>query len=319
MTIQKPALLQLLPFSIPEAGDRLRAHFDVIEAWTSPDRETAISGRENDILAMTTSALTTTPAALIDRMPNLRAICSFGVGYDSIDVKHAQQKGIQVSNTPDILNDCVADIAFGLLLAAARRLGHGDRYVRNGLWGGDTAFPLGVRVSGKKLGIVGLGRIGAAIARRAGGFDMKVRYHNRNPRPDSLLVYEPSLLELARWSDFLVIATVGGPSTRHMINKEVLEALGPKGIIVNIARGSVIDEAALVDALVAGRLGGAGLDVYEDEPRVPDALKALDNVVLVPHIASATAETRQAMAELVLKNVEAFATQGTVLTAVPPL
>src|SRR5690606_18700656 len=177
--------------------------------------------------------------------------------------------------------------------------------------------PLGTKVSHKKLGIVGLGRIGMAIAQRAAGFDMEIRYHNRGPRNDVSYGYEASLADLAGWSDFLVVATVGGDATRRLIDAQVLKALGPNGIIINIARGSVIDEAALVQALVSGELGGAGLDVYEAEPTVPDALKTLDNVVIVPHIASATNETRKAMADLVLDNVDAFATTGKVITPVP--
>lgn len=319
MTSKKPALLQLLPFPFPHTQERLAKHFDVIELWKAPDAQAAIDARKDEIAVLVTSAMTPTRADLIDQLPNLKAICSQGVGYDAIDVKHAQQKGIQVSNTPDVLNDCVADLAFGLLLATARKLGHAERYVRAGQWGGDIAFPLGTKVSHKKLGIVGLGRIGMAIAQRATGFDMEVRYHNRRQREDVTLGYEPSLTELASWSDFLVVATVGGASTRKLIDQQVLRALGPKGILINISRGSVIDEQAMVAALVSGELGGAGLDVYESEPTVPDALKTLDNVVILPHIASATNETRLGMLNLVLDNVDAYATTGKLLTPVPAL
>lgn len=320
MNTSKPALLQMLPFStVPYSSERLSKHFDVIELWNAPDAQAAIADRKDDITALVTSAMTSTPADLIDALPNLKAICSNGVGYDAIDVRHAQSKGIQVSNTPDVLNDCVADMAFGLLLATARKLGHAERYVRAHQWGSADGFPLGTRVSGKKLGIVGLGRIGQAIAQRAAGFDMEIRYHNRRQRDDVTLSYEASLIDLASWADFLVVATVGGPSTRHLINADILKALGPQGIIINIARGSVIDEAALVNALSSGELGGAGLDVYEAEPTVPEALKSLDNVVIAPHIASATSETRKAMADLVLDNVDAFATTGKVITPVPAL
>lgn len=319
MTTQKRALLQLLPFPFPDAHDRLSRHFDVIELWKAADPTATIAARRDEIVALVTSAMTSTRAELMESLPKLAAICSLGVGYDAIDVKHAQQKGIQVSNTPDVLNDCVADLAFGLLLATARRLGQAERYVRADLWGTGTPFPLGVKVSHKKLGIVGLGRIGKAIAQRASGFDMEVRYHNRNERHDTNLKYEPSLEKLAEWADFLVVATVGGDSTRRLIGKEVLGALGPKGAIINIARGTVIDEQALVEALVSGELGGAGLDVYVDEPNVPNDLKKLDNVVIVPHIASATTETRKAMANLVLDNVDAFATTGKLITPIPAL
>ncbi|KAA0911458.1 2-hydroxyacid dehydrogenase [Pusillimonas sp. ANT_WB101] len=319
MTNKKPTLIQLAAIVHADTEAKLAKHYNVVQLKNGSDNDAAIAAVRDEAVVMVTSATQSTPADLIDQFPNLRAICSFGVGYDSIDVKHAQQKGIQVSNTPDVLDDCVADHAFGLLLATARNLGYADRYVRDNLWGSGTRFPLGVKVSHKKLGIVGLGRIGLAIAQRAAGFDMEIRYHNRKPRNDTKLGYEPSLHELAQWADFLVIATVGGPTTRGLIDAKVLKALGPKGILINISRGSVIDEAALVQALQDGVVGGAGLDVYEEEPKVPDALKTMDNVLLAPHIASATVETRIAMAELVFDNVDAYATTGKVKTPIPTL
>ena len=318
-TSSKPALLQIFPLNLPYAQERLSRNFEVIEAWKAADLAALASQHKDQIQAIVTSATTPTSAALIDSLPNLKAICSQGVGYDAIDVKHAQSKGIQVSNTPDVLNDCVADLAFGLLLATARNLGHADRYVRANQWGSGTSFPIGTQVSHKKLGIVGLGRIGMAIAQRASGFSMDIRYHNRNQRNDVPYGYMASLTDLASWADFLIIATVGGPNTRGLINAEVLKALGPKGAIVNISRGSVIDQAAMVKALAAGELGGAGLDVYEAEPTVPDELKTMDNVVLTPHIASATSETRKAMIDLVLDNVDAYASTGKVITPIPAL
>ncbi|RTZ47716.1 2-hydroxyacid dehydrogenase [Candidimonas sp. SYP-B2681] len=319
MTTSKPVLLQLLPFPFPESQARLIQSFKVIELWKEADADATIAAHQHEIVALITSAMTPTRADLIDKLPNLRAICSNGVGYDAIDVKYAQEKGIQVSNTPDVLNDCVADLALGLLLATARKLALGDRYVRANQWGTDLKFPLGAKVSGKKVGIIGLGRIGMAIAQRVAGFDMEIRYHNRNARTDVGYGYEASLVNLAKWADFLIVATVGGASTRQLVNQEVLKALGPNGILINIARGSVVDENAMVNALVSGELGGAGLDVYESEPKVPDALKTLDNVVLVPHIASATTETRKAMADLVLDNAEAFASTGKIITPIPAL
>lgn len=314
-----PALLQLLPLNLPQAHERLAKNYKLIELWKESDPKAAIVRHKDDIQVVVTSAMTPTPAELIDALPQLKAICSQGVGYDAIDVKHAQGKNIQVSNTPDVLNDCVADLTFGLLLAAARKLGHAERYVRDNLWGTDAQFPLGTKVSHKKLGIVGLGRIGMAIAQRAAGFNMEIRYHNRSERNDVPYGYQASLLDLATWADFLVIATVGGDGTRHLVNAQVLKALGPNGMIINISRGSVIDETALIDALSSGELGAAGLDVYQNEPNIPDALKALDNVVLVPHIASATTETRAAMIALVLDNVDAFAATGKVVTPIPAL
>jgi len=202
------------------------------------------------------------------------------------------------------------------MLDTARRVSEADRYVRAGHWQQPNSFPLSTRVSGKKLGIVGLGRIGQAIAKRSSGFDMSVRYHNRRPRKDVPWHYEPSLIELAHWADILVVAAVGGDETRGLINHAVMDALGPRGILINIARGSVVDERALVKALQESRLGGAGLDVFENEPSVPQALTGMNQVVLTPHVASATRETREAMLALTLDNILHFQQTGALLTPV---
>lgn len=255
-------------------------------------------------------------AALQASLPSLRVISNFGVGLDKLDLASAAAKGIAVGYTPDVLNDCVADLAVALMLDVARRTVESDRFVRAGRWP-EGGFGLGRQVSGARLGIVGLGRIGQTIARRVAGFDMPVRYHARHPVPGVPWDHEPSLLTLARWCDFLVVIVSGGAGTRHLVNDEVLNALGPQGFLVNVSRGSVIDEAALVKALQEGRIAGAGLDVYEDEPNVPPALMALDNVVLLPHIASNTHETRQAMAERVLANLRGFFRDGRMLSPAP--
>jgi hydroxypyruvate reductase len=243
-------------------------------------------------------------------------ISSFGVGYDALDVAAVRERGIPVGYTPDVLNDCVADTAFGLVMDVARRFSAADRFVRRGEWT-KSQFPLATQVSGKRLGIVGLGRIGRVVAKRAGGFDMEVRYHNRRVVNDVPYGYEPTLAGLAQWADFLVVISAGGAATRHLVNAQVLEALGPEGFLVNVSRGSVVDEEALVQALRDRKIAGAGLDVYEDEPHVPTALFDLDNVVLLPHIASGTHETRRAMAELVLRNLSTFFATGQVPVAVP--
>lgn len=301
----------------PTANRRLADEYDVLELWQQADRAAALARHGKGVTALVTSANFGADAALIDALPDLKAICSWGVGYETIDVDAARKRGVLVSNTPDVLTDCVADLAWGLLISGARRMAQGDRFVRAGQWGQvHGSIPLGTRVSGKNLGIIGLGRIGEAIARRGDGFDMQVRYHNRRRRDDVSYGYESSLADLARWADFLVVATVGGPSTRHLVNQEVLEALGPKGLIINIARGPVIDEAALVAALQAGKLGRAALDVFEHEPSVPDALKASDDTVLLPHIGSATFETRMAMENLMLDNLASFFKTGDVITPV---
>jgi lactate dehydrogenase-like 2-hydroxyacid dehydrogenase len=301
----------------PTANDRLAQDYDIIELWKYPDREAALAEHGKGITALVTSANFGCSAELINALPDLKAICSWGVGYETLDIEAAHKRGIQVSNTPDVLTDCVADLTWGLMLAAARRIAFGDRFVRNGQWGQvHGSIPLGSRVSGKKLGIVGLGRIGQAIAKRGTGFDMDVRYHSRRQRDDVSYTYEPSLVELAKWADFLVVATVGGAATYHLISREVLEALGPKGTVINIARGPVIDEEALIEALNSGKLGSAALDVFEHEPTVPEALKANDNIVLLPHIGSATQETRREMENLMISNLESFLATGEVITPV---
>ena len=244
-------------------------------------------------------------AALIGQLPALELISVMGVGYDGVDVAAARARGIVVTHTPDVLNDDVADLALGLMLCAARQLPAADRYVREGAWAARGPMPLQRKMSGARLGIVGMGRIGQAIATRAAAFGMAIAYTARSPRVAVPWRFVPEVLALAEQSDFLVLITPGGAGTRHMVNAEVLRALGKKGILVNVARGSVVDEAALVQALEDGVIGGAALDVFEDEPRVPARLMALPNVVLVPHIGSATTATRQAMADLAFANLQA--------------
>jgi len=304
----RPVLLQtvaLLPWLERQLAERYTVH-RLPPAGAERDAFLAARGAEFD--GLVTSAATGFDAALLQALPKLRVVSSFGVGLDKMDLPAASERSIPVGYTPDVLNDCVADLAFGLLLAIGRRISEGERYVRAGRWAekGAPAFPLGRQVSGAKLGVVGLGRIGRTVARRASGFDMDVRYHSRRPVEGVAWQHEPKLLELARWADFLVVITAGGAETRHLVDAEVLDALGPKGYVINVARGTVIDEAALVRALQEKRIGGAGLDVFEREPHVPPELFALDNVVLVPHIASATVQTREAMGQRVLDNLSAF-------------
>ena len=301
----------------PTANRRLSNDYDVFELWKHGDRKAALAEHGKGITALVTGASLGADAELINALPDLKAICSWGVGYETIDIQAAHARGIAVSNTPDVLTDCVADLTWGLLIAGARRMSLGDRYVRAGRWGQvHGGIPLGTRVSGKKLGIIGLGRIGQAIARRGEGFDMEVRYHNRRERSDVPYAYEASLLDLATWADFLVVATVGGAETRHLVNKPILEALGPKGVIVNIARGPVIDEQAMATALENGKLGSAALDVFEFEPKVPESLIDSDNTVLLPHIGSATYETRLAMENLMLENLASWFENGKLITPI---
>ena len=278
------------------------------------DAEAFLAENAASITALVTTAAIGVSTALLERLPKLRVISSFGVGLDKIDVDYARARGIAVGYTPDVLNDCVADIAFGLLIDVARGMSSADRFVRSGQWTQAT-FPLGRKVSGTRLGVVGMGRIGRAIAKRSLGFEMDVRYHTRRPVADVDWKHEPSLHELARWADFLVVITAGGAQTRHLIDADVLTALGPDGFLINVARGSVVDEAALIEALQNKRIAGAGLDVFEDEPNVPAALMQLDNVVLLPHIASATRETRQAMADRVFDNLQSYFATGQLISA----
>jgi hydroxypyruvate reductase len=299
-----PRVLQIGPVSARlDAGmaEQYAAH----PLWQEPDRETFLAQSGPAFTVAVTTARHGFTAGLMDQLPNLKAICSHGVGYDSIDVEAARARGILVSNTPDVLNDCVADLTIGLMIAAARRLGEGERLVRSGRWPAGE-LGLGMQVSHKRLGIVGLGRIGKAVARRAIGFGMEVRYHNRKPAEGAAFAYEPALEGLARWADFLVLTCAGGPATRNLISEAELKALGPKGILINVSRGSVVDEPALIAALQNGTIGGAGLDVYAGEPDVPKALMELPNTVLVPHIGSATVETRRAMEDTVFRNVAEF-------------
>jgi hydroxypyruvate reductase len=255
--------------------------------------------------------------ALMDQLPALEMISIFGVGYDGVDVAAAIERSIAVTHTPSVLNDEVADLAIGLMLSIARRIPQADQYVRTGRWAGEGAMPLARKVSGACLGIVGLGRIGQAIADRAAAFGMSIAYTARHAKPDVRYTFYPSAQALAAQVDFLVVITPGGAGTRHLINADVLKALGPEGYLINVARGSVVDEAALIDALKKGVIAGAGLDVFEKEPHVPEALWSMDNVVLTPHIASATIETRKAMADLAAANLRAHFDGKPLISPVP--
>ncbi len=248
-------------------------------------------------------------------MPRVEIIACFGIGVDAIDLAAARTRGIRVTNTPDVVTDDTADIALSLILAVERRVAEGDRFVRRGGWPqGELGF--GRSLGGRRLGVIGLGRIGRAIAARAAAFGMAIAYTGPRAKPDSPHRFVADLIELARWSDILVVACPGGEATRNLVGKPVLEALGPAGTLINIARGSIVDQAALVEALEAGAIGGAGLDVFANEPNVPSALTRLENVVLMPHTGSATHETRAAMGELMIDNLLAHFAGRPLLTPV---
>jgi lactate dehydrogenase-like 2-hydroxyacid dehydrogenase len=260
-------------------------------------------------------------AAKVDRkllamFPNVKMISIFGVGYDGIDVAAAKERGIQVTHTPDVLTDDVADLAMGLILSIGRRIPQSDKFVRNGDWVSEP-FTMTHKVTGTRLGVVGLGRIGQAIAKRAAAFDMTIAYTGRRAKTNAPFRYYPTASELAANSDYLVVAVPGGDDTKNMINAQVLKALGPKGIVINIARGSVVDQTALIQALKDKSIAGAGLDVFWDEPNIDPQFFKLQNVVLTPHNGSNTHETRRAMADLALANLKAFFEERPLLTLIP--
>ena len=251
---------------------------------------------------------------LIYNLDSLEIIAAYGVGVDGIDLVRAKQNNIKVTNTPDVLNDDVADIALSLILATTRNIVNADHYVRSGHWS-NAPMAYGSGLAGRTLGIVGLGRIGEAVAERALPFKLNIAYHNRTQKI-SEYTYFSSLLDLAKASDILVCVLPGGDKTRHLVNHQVLSALGPNGIFINIGRGSAVDEAALIDLLSRNAIAGAGLDVYSTEPNVPLELRKLKNAVLLPHIGSATMETRHEMGDLVIKNLVAFFSNQKLITEV---
>ncbi len=291
-------------------------NYDVIKLWEQKDPAAFLAENGKGVKGLVTTAGHGLKNEWLDSLPDLGVVSSFGVGYDTIDAGELKKRGIQLGNTPDVLNDCVADLAVCLLLGSARQLVWGDRYVREGRWPVEGAFPLAQSVSGKRVGIVGLGGIGAAVAKRLTGFDCEIRYHNRKARSDVPYGYEESLTAMAEWADFLVLTCVGGPSTHHLINRDVLLALGPKGTVVNVSRGTVIDETAMTELLLEDRLGFAALDVFEHEPKVPEALREHKRVTLMPHSASATVETRLKMSLRVVDNLDRYFESGEVISRV---
>ena len=312
--MSKPEVLAVAKLS-PLLQPRLQAAFTVHDRLHQTDAA-ALADAAPRIRAIVGSGESKITAELIAQLPALQIISIMGVGYDGVDVAAAKARNVMVTHTPNVLNDDVADLALGLMLAAARQLPAADRYVRNGDWIGGP-MPLALKVSGARLGLVGMGRIGQAIAQRAAAFGMPIAYTARSAKAALPYRYLPDARSLATESDFLVVITPGGEGTRKLIDAAVLQALGPQGILVNVARGSVVDEAALVEALESGTIAGAGLDVFENEPHVPERLRALPHVVLAPHIGSATGQTRQAMADLAFDNLRALFAGESVPTPVP--
>ncbi len=300
----------------PEMEAHLAAHFALhwYDRMDDPKAWLAANGATVDYVL--TNGGRGISTADVKQMPNLRLISNYGVGYDGIDAQAAAQSGILVTHTPDVLNAEVATTALLLMMACYRELLRDDAWVRSGSWTETGNSPLTRTVDGQRVGIVGMGRIGQEIARKLAPFDPTIHYHARSER-NVPHIFEPDLVEMARKVDCLIVITPGGPQTRHLINGSVIKALGPQGTLINVARGSVVDETAMIAALQSGDLGWAGLDVFEAEPSVPDVLRALPNVVLLPHVGSATVETRAAMGKLTAVNLIQHATDETVQTPVP--
>jgi lactate dehydrogenase-like 2-hydroxyacid dehydrogenase len=314
MTVSKPEILAVAnvhPLYLKALKEVFQVHERAHEGDLAVFAELAPR-----ILGIAAGGESTVSRSLLEQLPNLKLVSVFGVGYDGIDAKAAVERGVMVTHTPGVLSDDVADLAMGLVLAVSRQIVQADQHVRHGRWP-QGPMPLGRKVSGSRMGIVGLGRIGAAIARRALAFDMSVAYTARTEKPGSGYQFYPTAEQLAAAVDFLVVITPGGQGTRHLINGAVLSALGPKGYLINVARGSVVDELALIEALQAGRIAGAGLDVFAAEPHVPEALWGMPNVVLTPHMASATDQTRRDMADLAFANMQAGVAGRPLLTPVP--
>jgi lactate dehydrogenase-like 2-hydroxyacid dehydrogenase len=310
----KPELLIASPM-MPMIEEQLERHFTVERLYKAADKEKLLADFGPKVKALGATPGGKVDAALMQKLPKLEIIGSFGVGYDSVDAKWAGEHGIVVTNTPDVLNEEVADTALGLLLATIRQLPQADAYLRQGKWLAKP-FPLTVTLQDRTVGVVGMGRIGKAIAKRLEAFNAPVVYHSRNKADGVAYKHYPDLKAMARDVDVLVVITPGGAATKHLVNKDVLEALGPNGIVINVARGSVIDEQALIAALRDKKILSAGLDVFEDEPRVPQALIDMEHVVLLPHVGSASVHCRNLMGQLVVDNLVAWANSKPPLTPV---
>ncbi|XP_030526306.1 glyoxylate/hydroxypyruvate/pyruvate reductase 2KGR-like [Rhodamnia argentea] len=293
----------------------LEKRFKLYRFWDFPSQRQFFKSHSGSIRAVVGNTKLGADSALIDALPRLEIVASYSVGLDKIDLGKYEEKGIRVTNTPEVLTDDVADIAIALMLGVLRKFCGCDAFVRGGKWkGGDFGFT--TKFSGKSIGIVGLGRIGSAIAKRAEAFNCPISYYSRSEKPHVHYKYYPNPVALARHCRILVVACALTEETRHIIGREVMDALGPEGVLINVGRGAHVDEPALISALLEGRLGGAGLDVFENEPEVAEELLRMDNVVLLPHVGSDTVETCEAMADLVVANLEAHFTGKPLLTPV---
>lgn len=314
---QKPDLLSVgKGMLLPPHVETLQKDFNIHYLPSTGDRPAFLTELADKIRFVQTTGFNGADAALINALPKLEIISCIGVGVDAIDLKVAKARGIAVTNTPEVLNDCVADLAMGLMITASRRLSLGDRFVRSGDWVKKGGMPVTSRVTGKRLGIIGLGKIGKEIATRAKGFRMEISYHGRSKQADVPYRYYADAAEMAQNCDFIIVICPGGEATRHIVSDKVIRALGPKGILINVSRGSTVDEVALIKALQEGALGGAALDVFAKEPTAAPELSALDNVVMTPHVGSATYETRIDMGNLAIANLQAHLNGKKLLTPV---
>lgn len=300
---------------LPLASQRLRESFDLVlldrpdPTVLTPELAAAVRG---------VAAFGPVTAGFIDALPKLEIIANFGVGYDSVDAAHAAKRGVMVTNTPDVLTEEVADTTVGLLLNTLREFYRAEDYLRAGRWAKEGPYPYSKgSLRGRTVGIFGMGRIGLAVARRLEAFGVSLAYHNRRPVAGIAYEYHPTLVSLARAVDTLICVAPGGAATFKAIGAPVFEALGPTGVFINIGRGSTVDEAALVKALAAGDIMAAGLDVFADEPNVPQALIDLPNATLLPHVGSASVQTRNGMGNLVVDNLLSWFSEGKPLTPVP--
>jgi lactate dehydrogenase-like 2-hydroxyacid dehydrogenase len=300
----------------PPLAEALTAKYDTLVLPINAGREDFLTEHGASVKAIVDAGQAPVDAELMGALPNLGAIIHYMDGYDTIDIDAARRLGIGVSNTADAVSDSVADTAVGLMLMTVRGFGAAERYARAGRWSVDGPYPLTQAVTGSRVGILGLGHIGSAIAHRLTAFNCVIAYHNRHELPGSGYRYAPSAVDLAKSVEVLVVATTGGKDAPPLVSRDVLEALGPDGYLINIARGSVVDEQALVELLAQGRLAGAGLDVVAHEPDVPQQLREMDNVVVLPHMGTATAQARAAMTALTLRNLDQYLTDGTLTTPV---
>ncbi len=297
--------------------DVLEETYSVHRYWKAADKAALLAEIGPGLRAVATDGHHGVPTDVMEAAPGLGVVASLGVGYDGIDIDACRARGIQVGYTPDVLNDAVAELTLGMMLALSRRIVETDRYVRDGRWITEGAHPFATELTGRTAGIVGLGRIGKEIAVRCQAMKMQVVYHGRSEQAHQPYTFYSDLTDMAQDSDWLILIAPGGAGTRHIVNRQVLEALGPEGRLVNVARGSLIDEPVLVEMLQSGSIAGAALDVFDAEPKVPEALFALDNVVLSPHQGSATDKTRFGMGDLVVRNLAAYFAGRPLVTPVP--